>query len=56
MYNASQTENGALDAFFMHENDIHISSLAACGKIRSCAKAGIVTCSFIKLCYLMCIN
>ena len=47
MYNVSQTENGALDAFFMHENGTHISSLAACGKIRSCAKADIVTCSFI---------
>ena len=56
MYNASQTENGALGAFFIHENGIHISSLAASGKIRSCAKADIVTCSFIQLCYLMWIN
>ena len=56
MYNASQTENGALDAFFMHENGIHISSLAACDKIRYCAKADMVTYSFIQLCYLMWIN
>ena len=56
MYNASQTENGALDAFFMHENGIHISSLAACDKKRYCAKADMVTYSFIQLCYLMWIN
>ena len=32
----------------MHENGIHISFLAADGKIRPCAKVDIVNCSFIQ--------
>ena len=36
-----------VDAFFLHENGIHFSSLAAGGKIRSFNKADIVACSYI---------